>query len=87
MGETYVIQGEVDGVIYNSWGMKEPNYVVRVTATGVRLLAYDTCTETVIRWKVNGEDVVTKFKDKLTFHWHFSYRHVVNDHNNPIHAM
>ena len=47
--------------------MKEPNYVMRMIATGGRLLADDTCKETVIKWKENGEDVVKKFKYKLTF--------------------
>ena len=26
LGGTYAIQGTVDDVIYNLWGMKEPNY-------------------------------------------------------------
>ena len=34
MGETDSIQGKVDDVIYNLWGMKEPNYVMRMIATG-----------------------------------------------------
>ena len=67
--------------------MKEPNYVMRMMDNVGRLFFGDACNDTVRIWKVNGEDVVTKFKDKLTFHWHFSYRHVVNNHNNPIHAM
>ena len=50
MGETYAIQGTVNGVIYNLWGMKEPNYVMRMMATGGRLLADETCKETDIRW-------------------------------------
>ena len=45
------IQGTVDGIIYNSWGMKDPNYMTSMMANGGRLLADDTCKETVIRWK------------------------------------
>ena len=41
----------VDDVIYNLWGMKEPDYVMSMMATGVRLLADDTCKDNVIRWK------------------------------------
>ena len=51
VGDTDAIQGTVDDVIYNLWGMKEPNYVMRMMATGGRLLADDTCKETVRRWK------------------------------------
>ena len=30
-------------------------------------MAYETCKETVRRWKENGEDVVKKFNYKLPF--------------------
>ena len=53
VGEIYAIQGTVDYVIYNLWGMKEPNYVMRMMANGSRILADDTCKETVRTWKEN----------------------------------
>ena len=31
---------------------------------------------------VNGEDVVKKFKYKLSLYWNFRYHHAVDDHNN-----
>ena len=36
-------------------------------ATAGRILADDTCKETVRRWNENEEDVVKKFKYKLPF--------------------
>ena len=39
VGGTYAIQVTVDYFIYNLWDMKEPNYVMRMIATGGRLLA------------------------------------------------
>ena len=51
VGETDTIQGTVDDIIYNSWGVKETEFVTRMMATGGRLLADDTCKGTVIRWK------------------------------------
>ena len=39
-----------------------PNYDMRMRANVGRLLADDTCKETVRRWKENGEDVVNNFK-------------------------
>ena len=47
VGETDAIQVTVDYVIYNLWGMKESNYVMRMMATGGRLLVDYTCKETV----------------------------------------
>ena len=87
LGETDAMQGTVDDVICNLWVMKEPNYLMRIMATGVRLLADDTCKETFIRWNENGSYVVKKFKYKLTFYWNFRSRHSVDDHNNLIHAL
>ena len=69
------------------WGMKDPNYVMRMMTTGGPLLAYDTCKETVIRWKENGEYMVKKFKYKLPFDLNFRYRYAVYDHNNLKHAL
>ena len=87
VGEIDSIQGTVDDIIYNLWGMEKPNYVMRIMATGGRLLADNTCKETVIRWKGNEEDVVKKFKYTLSFDWNFSYRHAVDDHKNLRHTL
>ena len=67
--------------------MKEHNYVMRMMVTGGRLLADETCKETVRRWKENGEDAVKKFKYKLPFDWHFGYRHAVDYHNNLMNSL
>ena len=82
LGKTYAIQGAVDDVICNFGGMKETNHVMSMMDTGGRLLADDTCKETVRRWKENAEDVVNKFKYKLPCDWHFCYRHAVGNYNN-----
>ena len=41
VGETDSIQATVDDVIYNLWGIKEPNYVMSTIATGGLLLTDD----------------------------------------------
>ena len=61
--------------------------MMRMMYTGGRLLADDTCKDTVIRWKENGEDVVKKFKYKLPFYWNFCYQYTVDDHNNLSHTQ
>ena len=81
VGETDAIQGTVDDVVYNLWGMKDPHYVLRIMDTGGRLLEDDKCKETVIIWKENG-DAVKNFKYKVPIDWYFYYRHAVDDHNN-----
>ena len=64
-----------------------PTYVMRMMDTGGRLLADDTCKDTVRIWNENGEDVVKKFKYKLPFDWYFHYRHAVDQHKNLKHAL
>ena len=87
VGETDAIQGTFDDVIYDLLAIKDPNYVIRMMSTGGGVLADETCKETVIIWKENGEDVANNFKYKLTFDWHFSYCHAVDDHNNPRNSL
>ena len=43
VGDIDVIQGTVDDFIYNLWGIKEPNYVMRMMAIGGRLFSNETC--------------------------------------------
>ena len=47
VGDTDAIQGKVDDVIYNLWGIKETNYVMSMMTTGGRLLEDDACKESV----------------------------------------
>ena len=87
VGETDAIQVTVDDIIYNLWGMKELNYVMKIMATGGHLFLNDTCNETMKIWKENGEEVVKKFKYKQQFYWHFCYHHAVDNYNIPSHAL
>ena len=67
--------------------MKEPNYVVRMMATGGRILVDESCKETVRRLKENAEEVLKNFNYKLPFDWCFHYCRAVDDHNNLRHAL
>ena len=53
-GDTGSLQVSVDDVIYNLWGMKEPNYVISMMDTGIRLLVVGICKDTMRRWNENG---------------------------------
>ena len=68
VGDTDAIQGAVDDVIYNLWGIKEPNYVMMMMDTGGRLLEDYKCKETVRRWNYNGEYGANNLNDKLPFY-------------------
>lgn len=82
VGDTDAIEGVLDGVKYTIWGMKEPNYIMRMMATGGALLADETCKMTTRVF--NG--VTKTFQYLKPFDWHFRYRHAVDDHNNLRHA-
>jgi hypothetical protein len=82
-GDIGAIEGKLNGSTYWLWGIKEPNYVMKIMATGGVLATDDTC-KTAVRG--NGNDRVL-FKYTKPFDWHFWYRHAVDDHNNLCHAL
>ena len=49
VGDNHAIAGTMDGVAYNLWGVKEPDYVMRMMSSGGSLAAYETCKEVVLR--------------------------------------
>eukprot|EP00804_Cyclotella_cryptica_P017498 CCRYP_006687-RA/>CCRYP_006687-RA protein AED:0.38 eAED:-0.33 QI:0/-1/0/1/-1/0/1/0/213 len=63
--------------------MKEPDYVMKIMATGGVLEEDDTCRST---FRCTDSQAV-HFKYKKPFDWHFRYRHAVDDHNNLRHAL
>lgn len=87
VGAVDAISGELDGIPYNLWGMKEPDYVMRMMATGGALLPDETHKDAVRSWKVGGTDQHVTFKYTKPVAWHFKYRHAVDDHNNLRHAL
>ena len=87
VGDTGAVSGHMDGVSYNFWCMKEPNYIMSCMATGGRLLSDATCKVATRSWVENGVNIVKSFAYALPFDWHFRYRHAVDDHNNLRHAL
>ena len=82
VGDCHAIQGVLEGPTYNLWGMKEPDYVMRMMATGRQLAALDSCNMARRQWRDGGVDVSRTFQYTCPFDWHFRYRHAVDDHNN-----
>ena len=62
VGDNHAISGMQDGVVYNLWGMKEPDYVMMMMLSGGPLTAYDTCKEVVRKWMEGGIKVVCRFR-------------------------
>jgi hypothetical protein len=82
VGDVDAIEGVLDGVKYTLWGMKEPNYIMRMMATGGALLSDFSCKTTTRIY----DDITKTFQYTLPYNWHFRYRHAVDDHNNLRHA-
>jgi len=82
VGDVDAVSGTQDGVPYNLWGMKEPNYVMRMMVTGGPNSADDSCKTATRTWKRGNEEISTTFQYPRPFDWHFRYWHAVDDHNN-----
>eukprot|EP00804_Cyclotella_cryptica_P001269 CCRYP_012764-RA/>CCRYP_012764-RA protein AED:0.37 eAED:0.03 QI:0/0/0/0.5/1/1/4/0/472 len=66
-GECEAITGTLNASPYFIWGMKEPDYAMRIMATGGVLAEDDSCRVT---YRGSGEDRTT-FRYKKPFDWHF----------------
>ncbi len=83
VGDVDAIQGIDSGTPYFIWGMKEPDYVMRIMAVGGALVADNTC-----KTAFHGEGTARmSFKYTKPFDWHFRFRHLVDDHNNLRHSL
>ncbi len=87
VGDNHAISGTKDGVVYNLWGVKEPDYVMRMMSLGGPLAAYDTCKEAVRKWMEGGIEVVHWFKYACPIDWNFCYRHTVDNRKNLCHGF
>ncbi len=83
VGAVDMISGALDRVKYFFWGMKEPDYVMKMMATGGVFFS-EGCKFVRRKWG-NGESA--SFSYTKPFDWHFCYRHVVDDHNNLHHSL
>ncbi len=54
VGDCHAIQGVMEGVTYNLWGMKEPDYVMRMMATSGPLSVQESCRMARRWWNEGG---------------------------------
>ena len=83
VGMTDAVSGTLDGVDYSLFCMKEPEYVMKLMATGGVLESDDLCRET---FRGMGNDRIS-FRYSKPIDWHFRYRHAVDNHNNLRHSL
>lgn len=86
VGDTAAVEGTLDGVQYNVWCMKEPEYTMKIMGTASGLLFADD-REHRRTWTEGGETKTATFQYAEPFYLHFKYRHAVDDHNNLRHAV
>ena len=87
VGSTDSLKGKIDGVHYDIFCMKEPEYVMKIMSTYGGLLVNDNQKESVRRYKVDGEEEECRFQYTMPFSNHFDYRHIVDDHNAVRHQV
>ena len=66
--------------------MKEPDYTMKIMGTASGLFVVDDKAHTR-KWTENGITNTMSFPYHEPFSLHFTYRHVVDDHNNLRHAV
>ncbi len=59
--DSKAISGTLDSEEYFLWGLKEPNYVMKMMAMGGPLLANESCGEQKRRWMEGGVEVAQRF--------------------------
>lgn len=87
VGGCDALPGVLDGVQFHIFGMKEPDYTMKLMSTYGSLTAKDDQRESKrIVKSETGEETTKTFQYTEPFANHYDYRHVVDDHNNNRHS-
>ena len=86
VGDTAAVEGELDGVPYNIWCFKEPDYVCKMFGTAGGLNPGSDREHSRV-WTEDGVSKSATFKYAEPFTLHFTYQHAVDDHNNLRHQV
>ena len=88
VGETDSRAGVLDGVPFDIFCLKEPEYVMKIMATYSGLTELDKQKESVRKYVgLDGSNKTSRFKYCEPFANHYIYRHSVDDHNNNRHGV
>ncbi|KAL7487238.1 hypothetical protein ACHAW6_012858 [Cyclotella cf. meneghiniana] len=86
VGDTAAVEGELDGVPYNIWCFKEPDYVCKMFGTAGGLNPGSGREHSRV-WTEDGVSMSATFKYAEPFTLHFTYQYAVDDHNNLCHQV
>lgn len=81
VGECNSLKGTLDGVRYDLFGMKEPDYVMKLIAMFGGLVELPHQEEMRRTWTEQGQMKLTTFKYIKPFAHKFKYRHAADDRN------
>ena len=87
VGATESLRGELDGIKYDVFCLKEPQYVMKLMST------YAGLVDPFQRYEVNRhyvheeKEIKSSFNLQEPFANHYLYRHAVDDHNNVQHSL
>ena len=87
VGDCDSFRGTLDGVPYDLFTLKEPDYVMKLMSTYGGLTVPSGQKESKRVWKENGQTRTATFQYTEPFANHFNYRHAVDDHNNLRHGL
>ena len=87
VGATESLRGELDGIKYDIFCLKEPAYTMKIMSTYAGLVAPHNPFEVNRHYVFNQQEVKASFKLQDPFANHYLYRHAVDDHNNVQHAL
>ena len=87
VGETDSLNGQLEGIPYDIFCMKEPDYVMKMMSTYGGLVVNEGQRESVRKFIKDGKNEEKKFQYQVPFSNHFDYRHVIDDHNNLRHMI
>jgi hypothetical protein len=82
VGDCHAVQGMMDCTTYNLWGMKEPDYVMRMMATGRPLRYNETCWRPFVVGRKGGLKCLVGSDTHAHLTGIFLYLHSVDNHNN-----
>jgi hypothetical protein len=85
VGDTDRLPGVHDGVDFDIFAMKEPDYTMMLVSTYGSLVVKDGQKQSHRKWQSNSASYTATFKYTETFGNHFNYRGAVDDHNNRRH--
>ena len=87
VGESDSLYGVLDGIPYNIFCMKEPDYVMKVMSTYGGLVVKEGQKESTRKYEKNGAMHTKTFKYTVPFSNHFDFCHCIDDHNNLRHQV